>query len=176
MSNFAELEHEKSLLKRKSAYLQRKLNNMDKLMDIDKHTELNLLRNEVEEFRQQIKSLESKNRALEQLVQILKNPVVTTFQDGKYANDVRECVMALLSLNVSIDKIDQVVKVILNKLAKKDIERLPSAGVKARLMQEALFLGQIQVGEAMLEDVSGDSGNRLHGDGTSKYHRHFQNF
>ena len=28
----------------------------------------------------------------------------------------------------------------------------------------------------MLEDVSGDSGNCLHGDGTSKYHRHFQNF
>ena len=42
--------------------------------------------------------------------------------------------MALLSLNVSINKIDQVIKVVLNKLAKKDIERLPSAGVKARLM------------------------------------------
>ena len=64
----------------------------------------------------------------------------------------------------------------LNEITKKDIERLRSAGVKARLMQEALFLGQIQVAEAMLEDVSGDSGNCLHGDGTSKYHRHFQNF
>ena len=42
--------------------------------------------------------------------------------------------MALLSLNVSINKIDQVIKVVLNKLAKKDTERLPSAGVKARLM------------------------------------------
>ena len=42
--------------------------------------------------------------------------------------------MALLSLNVSINKIDQVIKVVLNKLAKKDIERLPSAAVKARLM------------------------------------------
>ena len=59
----------------------------------------------------------------------------------------------------------------LNELTKKDIERLPSAGVKARLMQEALFLGQIQVAEAMLEDVSVDSGNCLHGDETSKYHR-----
>ena len=73
---------------------------------------------------------------------ILKNPIVTTFQDGKYTNDVRECVMVLWSLKVSIGKIDQVIKVVLNKLAKKDIERLPSAGVKARLMQEALFLGQ----------------------------------
>ena len=38
MSNFAELEHEKSLLQRKSVYLQRKRNKMDKIMDIDKHT------------------------------------------------------------------------------------------------------------------------------------------
>ena len=38
MSHFAELEHEKSLLQRKSVYLQRKRNKMDKIMDIDKHT------------------------------------------------------------------------------------------------------------------------------------------
>ena len=43
-------------------------------------------------------------------------------------------------------------------------------------MQEALFLGQMQVAEAMLEDVSGDLGNCLHGDGTSKYHCHFKYF
>ena len=110
------------------------------------------------------------------MVEILKDPVVTTFQDGKYTNDVCECVMALLSLNVSIDKIDQIIKMVPSKLAKKDIERLPSAGVKARLMQGALFSGQIQVAEAMLEDVSGDPGNCLHVDGISKYHRHFQNF
>lgn len=48
--------------------------------------------------------------------------------------------MTLLSLNVSIDKIDQVIKVILSKLAKEDTERLPSAGFKARLIQEALVI------------------------------------
>ena len=135
-----------------------------------------MLKKEVQDFRQQNESLEGEKRALEQLVEILKHPVVTTFQDGKYTNDMRECVMAWLSLNVSIHKIDQVIKVVLNKLATKDIERLPSAGVKARLMQEALFLGQIQVADAMLEDVWGDSGSCLHSDGTSKYHRHFENF
>ena len=43
-------------------------------------------------------------------------------------------------------------------------------------MQEALLLKRIQVSEANLEDVLVDSGNCLHGHGTSKYHRHFQNF
>ena len=120
--------------------------------------------------------MESESRALEQLVEILKDSVVTTFKYGKYTNDVRECAMALLPLNVSINKIDQVIKMILNKLAKKGIKRLPSAGIKAGLTQEALFLGQIQVAGAMLEDVSGGTGNGLHVDETSKYHRHFPNF
>ena len=45
-----------------------------------------------------------------------------------------------------------------SKLAEKDAERLPSAGLKTRLMQEALFfLGKIQVAQAMLGDVPGDS-------------------
>ena len=53
--------------------------------------------------------------------------------------------MALLSLNVSIDKIDQVIKMFLSKLANKDFERLLSAGVEARLLKEALFLGEIKI-------------------------------
>ena len=41
-------------------------------------------------------------------------------------------------------------------------------------MQEPL--SQVQVAEAILGDVSGDSENCLHGDGSSKYHCHLQNF
>ena len=39
-------------------------------------------------------------------------------------------------------------------------------------------MADIQIGEAMLSGVDLNSvlGNTLHGDGTSKYHRHFQNF
>ena len=48
-------------------------------MDIHKHTESNLLKKEFEEFRQQSKNLESENRALEQLLEILKVPVITRF-------------------------------------------------------------------------------------------------
>lgn len=45
--------------------------------------------------------------------------------------------MTLLYLNNSKDKKDQVIEVVLNRLAKKDMERLRSAGVTARLFQEA---------------------------------------
>ena len=48
-------------------------------MNIHKHTEFNLLKKEFEEFRQQSKNLESENTALEQLVENLKDSVITTF-------------------------------------------------------------------------------------------------
>ena len=69
---------------------------MDKIMDINKLTELRLLKKEIKEFRQQSKSLENENRALEQIVAILKDPVVITIQNRKNTNDDDECVMILL--------------------------------------------------------------------------------
>ena len=69
---------------------------MDKIMDINKLTELGLLKKEIKEFRQQSKSLENENRALEQIVAILKDPVVITIQNRKNTNDDGECVMILL--------------------------------------------------------------------------------
>ena len=41
------------------------------------------------------------------------------------------CVIALYSFSISKEKIDQVISVILSNLAKKDIERFQSAGIKA---------------------------------------------
>ena len=85
--------------------------------------------------------------------------------------------MELLNLNVSIGKINLVIRAVLKKLGSKKIGRLPSAGVKSRILQGSLILAQKQVGEAMLEGgITEDTGNTLHGDGTSKFHRHFQNF
>ena len=76
---------------------------------------------------------------------------MVTFQDGKYCDDVREVVMKLSSLNVGVNNVDDVIKVVLRKLAKKEVTRLPSAGTKCRLMQEALLVAQLQVAEAMTE-------------------------
>ena len=58
-------------------------------MGIDKIAEFKLLQREVMECRQESKSLENENRALQQLLEILKDPVATTFQDRNYTNNVR---------------------------------------------------------------------------------------
>ena len=43
-------------------------------------------------------------------------------------------VIILYSFSISKEKIDQVISVVLTKLAKKNIERFRSAGAKARLI------------------------------------------
>ena len=63
--------------------------------------------------------MDTENKALEQLLGILKVP-----------NDAFEFIVSLLSLNVNKVKMDHVISIIL----KKNIERLLLAGVKARWM------------------------------------------
>ena len=62
-------------------------------------------------------------RRLEHKVEIVKN-----------TNNVCGCITALNSFSMSREKIDQVISVVLSKLAKTDIERFRSAGIKARLI------------------------------------------
>ncbi|XP_065656137.1 uncharacterized protein LOC136081830 [Hydra vulgaris] len=124
--------------------------------------------------------LKEENLELQKLVSLLDDDEVITFEDGRYSDDIQETIMKLLLMNVSMNSVNEVIKVVLNKLAKKNISRLPSAAVKCRLMQEASILGQFQVAEAMLENnlinKNSNIGNSLHGDDTQKYHKHYQNF
>ena len=73
-----------------------------------------------------------------------------------------------------------VISVVLKRLANKTVDRLPSKGLRCQLLIEARHLADIQVGQAMLTlegtDLSTVLGNTLPGDGTTKYHRHYQNF
>ena len=80
-------------------------------MDIVKPNKFNLSKKEVKEYGQQSKHLNSENRRLKYIVEILKDP-----------NDVCECVIVLNSFSVSKKKKDQVISVVLSKLAKADVE------------------------------------------------------
>ena len=47
-----------------------------------------------------------------------------TFQNGKYANKLRMCIMKLLSMNVSINNVDLVVIKTVLGITKSECERL----------------------------------------------------
>ena len=77
----------------------------------------------VREFEQQSKSLDSENSGLQLLVESFKDP-----------NDGCEFIMVSLSLNVSIDKINQVFSIFLSKLMISYIKSLSLTRGKASLM------------------------------------------
>lgn len=124
------------------------------------------------------KELNEKNKELEQLTCLLEDETISTFEDGKYVDEVREVIMDLLAMNVSMSKVNEVIRTVLKKLTGKSLSRLPSKAVHSRLLVEAKHLADVQLGRAMLEeaDPSQVVGNTLHGDGTTKYHRHYQDF
>ena len=159
-------------LKREKRKLQRKLRSATKKDDV-------LEEKEEEHFMKlqlEVKELNRENRELSELIELLQKDEIVTFENGKYTNEIREVIMELLRHNVSMGRINGVITTVL-KLASKSAHRLPCAGVKSRILQESLTLAQKQVAEAMLEGgIEERSGNVLHGDGTSKYHRHYQNF
>ena len=139
---------------------------------------------DIDELDKQYHLLESKvqllnkeNNDLEKLVEILQDDKLVTFADGRFTDEIWEVIMELVSLNVSINKVNDVIEVVLRILTNKDVSkiRLPSDGCRKRVMEEAHLIAQMQVAEAMLKEGDGVIGNCLHGDGTSKYHRH-QNF
>ena len=165
---------EKESLRKKLIYMRKKLGDKQELIDEFSGKDFLEMSKECDDLAKKVKNLNSENRDLQELVSLLEDDEIVTFHDGKYCNEIREVVMRLLSLNVSMRNIDDVIRCVLKKLVNKDICRLPSIAVKSRIQEEALILAQIQVGEAMLNETS--TTNCLHGDGTSKYHKHYQNF
>ena len=109
---------------------------------------------------------------------MLEDETISTFEDGKYVDEVREVIMDLLAMNVSMSKVNEVIRTVLKKLTWKRLSRLPRKAVHSRIFVEAKHLADVQLGRAMLEeaDPSQVVGNTLHRDGTTKYHRHYQDF
>ena len=124
-------------------------------------------------------SLARRISELEQLNVCLENEQIALFENGKYVNEVKECIMSLVTeCNVSVNKINDVIKIVLHKLTGKLPERLPSMAVKSRLLVEAKSVAQQQIVPAMLEDsdLTNLVGNTLHSDATSNFFKHYQSF
>lgn len=162
-------------LNEKLRKLQFKLSYLKRKFDSQK-TKNDEMQNEMQVLEQKTSLLLLEKAELNQLIDILNDDEIVTFENGRYYDEVRETIMELLSLNVSMNKVNDVIRTVIQKLTKKSVGRLPSNAVKSRLLLEARHLAHVQVAEAMLEGgVDGLKGNCLHGDDTSKYHRHYQN-
>ena len=169
-----QLKHQKTGLQKKLWLVQNSKGRQAKELDLLKeHNAAMILK-----LESSAEGLKEKNKELEQLTCLLEDKTITTFENGKYVDEVREVIMDFLAMNVSMSKVNEVIRTVLQKLAGKSTSRLPSKAVHSRLLVEANHLADVQLGRAMLEeaDPSQVIGNTLHGDGTTKYHRHYQDF
>ena len=101
---------------------------------------------------------------------ILSSEEITTFESGRYTDDMRACVHELLPLNVSVHNIAPVIRCVLKNIAHKSISRLPSHGLTCQMILESLTIVQAQLGEKLSQTVGY---NALQTDGTTKFGEHY---
>ena len=153
-----------------------------KTKDTKKENNIEIMKQQIEQEKLELsvknKDLELKAKELEVIDALLNHDTIKTFANGKYEDFVRMTIMELLSMNVSVNKVNDVIMTVLKHFTGKVPEKLPSKGLRSQMLIEARHLADIQVGEAMLQnlDLTTVLGNTLHGEGTTKYHRHYQNF
>ena len=103
------------------------------------------------EYRDMIKELQSKKGKL------------TFYQEGKYTDDLRMCIMELLSCNVGILNVEPIIKSVL-MLAGLQYDKLP----KHTTINEMLIEGRCIAKNQLAETLSQAPHSTLHSDGTSK--------
>ena len=80
----------------------------------NKTQDVEYLEKEVSSLSKKVQELVKENRDLNQLVAILQDDEIVTFQNGRYCNEIREVIMELVSLNVTVKKVN-VIKCVLSK-------------------------------------------------------------
>ena len=117
-----QLKHQKTGLQKKLWLVQNSKGRQAKELDLLKeHNAAMILK-----LESSAEGLKEKNKELEQLTCLLEDKTITTFENGKYVDEVREVIMDFLAMNVSMSKVNEVIRTVLQKLAGKSTSRLPS--------------------------------------------------
>ena len=88
----------------------------------------------------------------------------------KYQDNIRQCCMELLSLNISVLNIEPVIRSVLKHIADFSVIKLPQKATLVRMSAEMKGIAYNQLAEQLEreEDLT------IHSDGTSKFGEHFQ--
>lgn len=104
-SEVEQLKQQKIGLQKKVSHLKKQKSTQANEIDLLKeHNATNILK-----LESCAKELKEKNKELEQLTCLLEDETISTFEDGKYVDEVREVIMDLLAMNVSMSKVNEVI-------------------------------------------------------------------
>ena len=83
------------------------------------------------------KILDEKAKEIEVLNALFNDYVIKTFAGGKYEDYVCQTVVELLAMNVSVNKVNDVITTVLKRFTGKSPEKLPSKGLGSQLLIKA---------------------------------------
>jgi hypothetical protein len=141
-------------IKRKCKYERYKMNkNADKPQEVgtgdlisteeiltNLKVDISRLENENENLKET--NLEMKNEILQLLSKVSEEPVIETFSEGKFSNDIREVIMSLFSCGVSQAKVKTIIETVMSKFSGKRLSHFPSAGWPSNLRSEMSFFSK----------------------------------
>ena len=130
-----------------SSKLKEQINNTNEDLNIWK-TNIQYYENLTEELKEKVRAFDEEQ--------------IETFMDGRYTNEVRQVYYELLRRNVSVASCGDIIKIVLENLAKRSVGCLPKKSLAATMMVEAEAISKMQVREALLTSEN----NILHTDGT----------
>ena len=132
-------------------------------------TDCNKLDIAVEELKEEKRELLEKNAELRD--EIKKKNKVDFYSEGKYADNLRLCIMELLSYNVAELKIEPVIRSVLKQLS-IECDKLPKRTTINEILIESRALAKTQLTDAL----TSNSNNTLHSDGTTKFGHKYQSY
>ena len=112
------LKYQKCQLQYKVCYLKRKVT------EVSTENTGSACLDEIADLQKNIEDLNRENKELQELICLLQDEEIIVFQNGRYCDDIRETIMELLNMNVSMNKVNDVIKLVLKNLAGKEVERL----------------------------------------------------
>ena len=135
-----------------------------------KFAKMSELRQEIKELKEKLSFLDHHNSEMSETIEsILHSDMISTFEGGKYTDDVRACVYELLSLNVGVSNIAPVIRCVLKSITHKSVARLPSHGLTCQMILESLTVVQAQLGDQLSQ---AGRFNTLQTDGTTNTMEH----
>ena len=103
-----DVREEKYKLKRRTRNLLSKIETQKNMIDMSELKESEWLKEECEMLSKDVTDLNNENKELQMLISLLNYEVIVTFEGGRYRDEIREVVMELLSLDVSMNKMNDV--------------------------------------------------------------------
>ena len=181
-------EHENTKLKEEIVVLKEKVMGMSKCNDDvqrqkhrlqDKLRRLDKKISDCKEGSQKIKDLQKeirqKNKTLSEMEQIVdeimekEEQVISTFENGRYNNDIRLTVYELLSMGVGSKKVADIMRTVLQRVGKLKVGRLPKPTIVKYMATEQGLLAK----QAAFDSIRNSEHVTLHLDGTTKKRKHF---